>query len=152
VWSGGDSVSLGLATISIGQGRKAAEAIHATPARAAEPKAAKKPPVGPEKIKIDFYEAKARAQRSCSARRSASRTRWRRSTRDDRRGRAGGGHALLLVRPVLRLRELLDVLPEQLLREEPATEPGHYYIIELAVCDGCKKCAEECPCGFLEMV
>ena len=30
--------------------------------------------------------------------------------------------------------------------------PGHYFKIKLELCDGCKKCAEECPCGFLEMV
>ncbi len=30
VWTGGDNIGLGLATISIGQGRKAAESIHAT--------------------------------------------------------------------------------------------------------------------------
>ncbi len=32
---------------------------------------------------------------------------------------------------------------------EPA--PGKYYKISLDTCDGCKKCADECPCGFLEM-
>jgi len=25
------------------------------------------------------------------------------------------------------------------------------YHFELSLCDGCKKCAEECPCGFIEM-
>jgi Pyruvate/2-oxoacid:ferredoxin oxidoreductase delta subunit len=30
-------------------------------------------------------------------------------------------------------------------------KPGHYYDIDLSTCDGCKKCAEECPCGFLEL-
>jgi Pyruvate/2-oxoacid:ferredoxin oxidoreductase delta subunit len=29
--------------------------------------------------------------------------------------------------------------------------PGHYFEINLDLCDGCRKCAEECPCGFLEM-
>jgi Pyruvate/2-oxoacid:ferredoxin oxidoreductase delta subunit len=31
-------------------------------------------------------------------------------------------------------------------------KPGHYYDINLALCDGCKKCSEECPCGFLDLV
>ena len=30
--------------------------------------------------------------------------------------------------------------------------PGHYYTVDLGLCDGCKKCAEECPCGFLDMI
>jgi len=29
---------------------------------------------------------------------------------------------------------------------------GHFYKVKLEVCDGCRKCAEECPCGFVEMV
>jgi Pyruvate/2-oxoacid:ferredoxin oxidoreductase delta subunit len=29
--------------------------------------------------------------------------------------------------------------------------PGSYYQIKLDTCDGCRKCADECPCGFLEM-
>jgi Pyruvate/2-oxoacid:ferredoxin oxidoreductase delta subunit len=34
----------------------------------------------------------------------------------------------------------------------PAPHQGHYYTIDIKVCDGCKKCAEECPCGFLDLV
>jgi hypothetical protein len=30
--------------------------------------------------------------------------------------------------------------------------PGTYYTMDLKVCDGCKKCAEECPCGFLDLI
>jgi Pyruvate/2-oxoacid:ferredoxin oxidoreductase delta subunit len=30
-------------------------------------------------------------------------------------------------------------------------KPGDYYTVKLDTCDGCKKCAEECPCGFLDM-
>jgi Pyruvate/2-oxoacid:ferredoxin oxidoreductase delta subunit len=30
--------------------------------------------------------------------------------------------------------------------------PGEYLTIKLDTCNGCKKCAEECPCGFLDMV
>ena len=34
--------------------------------------------------------------------------------------------------------------------ENPA--PGNYYTIRLDTCDGCNKCVESCPCGFLTMV
>jgi ferredoxin len=30
-------------------------------------------------------------------------------------------------------------------------KPGQYYAIAPEKCDGCRKCAEECPTGFLEM-
>ena len=29
--------------------------------------------------------------------------------------------------------------------------PGNYYTIKLETCDGCKKCGDECPCGFIDM-
>jgi len=30
-------------------------------------------------------------------------------------------------------------------------KPGGTYAFKLELCDGCKKCAEECPCGYIEM-
>jgi len=32
--------------------------------------------------------------------------------------------------------------------EEP--EPGRYYALALEACEGCGKCIEVCPCGYLE--
>jgi Pyruvate/2-oxoacid:ferredoxin oxidoreductase delta subunit len=29
---------------------------------------------------------------------------------------------------------------------------GEHYKIKLEVCNGCNKCAEACPCGYIEMV
>jgi Pyruvate/2-oxoacid:ferredoxin oxidoreductase delta subunit len=34
---------------------------------------------------------------------------------------------------------------------KPAT-PGEPYRFKMDFCQGCKKCAEECPCGYIEMV
>jgi len=63
VWSGGDTLALGLATISIGQGRKAAECIHAT-LRGEELKTpAARTPIRSDKIKLDYYDAKPVAER-----------------------------------------------------------------------------------------
>lgn len=153
VWSGGDPLGLGLATISIGQGRKAAEGIHAA-LRGLEPKA---PPVlplvGPERIKMDQYDAKPRAERPVLA------------------------PAERLAHPMDEVD--LGITAEQALAEvtrcfscgkcfgcekcwmycqsncfTKVSDPvlGHFYKVKLEVCDGCRKCAEECPCGFLEMV
>ncbi|HSK11459.1 MAG TPA: NAD(P)-binding protein [Vicinamibacterales bacterium] len=153
VWSGGDSVSLGLATISIGQGRKAAESIHATLRGLPLPEPVKKPVIGPDRLKLDYYEARERVSRRVL------------------------GPAERLALP----KEEVDkgVEFEQALAEATrcfscglcfgcercwmycqnngfkkvgAPQQGHYYNIDLTVCDGCKKCAEECPCGFMEMV
>jgi len=29
--------------------------------------------------------------------------------------------------------------------------PGEPYTFKLEFCNGCKKCAENCPCGYIEM-
>jgi len=152
VWSGGDSLGLGLATISIGQGRKAAEAIHAA-LRGTELKAPAAPPiVGPEKIKMDRYDPAPRAERRVA------------------------GPEERLAHPMDEVD--LGITADQALSEVarcfscgkcygcekcwmycqsncftkvPDLALGHFYKVKLEVCDGCKKCAEECPCGFLEM-
>ncbi len=30
------------------------------------------------------------------------------------------------------------------------TRPGHYFAMALDACEGCGKCIEICPCGYLE--
>lgn len=153
VWTGGDNIGLGLATISIGQGAKAAQAIAAS-LRGGQPKAAPaRPKVGPERIKMAWYPDKPRAERA--VRPAAER----------------------LARP---LEEIdLGITQEQALEEvtrcfscgkcfacencwmycqnncfTKIADPqlGDFYKVKLEVCDGCKKCAEECPCGFLDLV
>lgn len=29
---------------------------------------------------------------------------------------------------------------------------GQHFEFNLALCQGCKKCAEECPCGYIDMI
>ncbi len=32
-----------------------------------------------------------------------------------------------------------------------AAHPGEDYKFKMNFCNGCKKCAEQCPCGYIEM-
>ncbi|HUL58599.1 MAG TPA: NAD(P)-binding protein [Anaeromyxobacteraceae bacterium] len=153
VWTGGDNTNLSLATVAVGQGRTAAESIDAA-LRGVEPaEPARGPDVPPARLKIDFYEAKPRAQRGQLE------------------------PAARLAQPHAEIDK--GITREQVLEEsarcmscgmcfgcercwmfctpscftkvaEPG--PGSYYRIKLDTCDGCKKCADECPCGFLDMV
>jgi formate dehydrogenase major subunit len=153
VWTGGDNINLGLATIAIGQGSTAADSIHAT-LRGLQPSEERQaPPIGSSRLKLDYYEAKPRAKRGALT--AAE--------------RLANPHAEID----------LGITQEQLIEEasrcmscgscfgcercwmyctpscfskvgEPAV--GSYFKIKLDTCDGCKKCAEECPCGFLDMV
>jgi NADPH-dependent glutamate synthase beta subunit-like oxidoreductase/Pyruvate/2-oxoacid:ferredoxin oxidoreductase delta subunit len=153
VWTGGDDMGLALATTAVGHGRAAAESIHAA-LRGEEPRQASKgPDVPPTRLKLEFYEEKPRAER---------------------------GHvpaAERLARPHAEID--LGITQEQVVEESKRClscglcfgcercwmyctpscftkvsdpGPGSYYRIKLDTCDGCKKCVDECPCGFLDMV
>jgi NADPH-dependent glutamate synthase beta subunit-like oxidoreductase len=153
VWTGGDDMGLALATTAVGHGRRAAESIRAA-LRGEEPKGrADAPAIGPSRLKLDFYEAKPRTVR---------------------------GHldpAARLAQPHAEID--LGITKEQVLAESSrclscgscfgcercwmyctpscfskvaAPAPGTYFKVKLDTCDGCRKCADECPCGFLDMV
>ena len=150
IWTGGDNINLGIATTSIGQARLAAESMHAT-LSGAELKPIETPKtIGPEKIKLAWYEDKPRQERQVLPPKE-------RLENPDR--------------------EIdLGLTQEQALEEttrcfscgkcfgcencwmycqnncfSKLAEPVHgkFYKIKLELCDGCKKCWEECPCGFI---
>ncbi len=152
VWTGGDNVNLGLATIAVGQGRQAAEAIHAT-LRGEQPVEEAKPtPIGSSRLKIDFYEARERARRAALD--PATRLAQPHAEID---GGISKEQALAESQRCMSCglcfgceRCWMYCTPSCFTKvSEPA--PGTYYKIKLDTCDGCKKCADECPCGFLEM-
>jgi dissimilatory sulfite reductase flavoprotein subunit len=153
VWTGGDDIGLGLATISIGQGRRAAECIDAA-LRGEEPKAPPmRPKVGPDKIKMDWYKPAARAQR----RGLSPSERLARPldeidlgvTRDEATQEAS---RCLSCGLCFACENCWMYCQNSCFTKLPDPHQGHYYKVKLEVCDGCKKCAEECPCGFLDMV
>ena len=50
-----------------------------------------------------------------------------------------------------------DKKPESSLKDqdqaiEKPMQKGQIYSFKMSNCTGCKKCAEICPCGFIEMV
>jgi NADPH-dependent glutamate synthase beta subunit-like oxidoreductase len=153
VWSGGDTLALGLATISIGQGRKAAECIHAT-LRGEEPRAgATKTPIGPDRIKLDYYEEKPRAERKILSPEErlakpmdevdlgiTQEAALEEATRCFSCGNCFGCEACWMY------------CQSNCFKKIPDPVQGHYYKIDLSTCDGCKKCGPECPCGYLDLV
>ncbi len=152
VWTGGDNIGLGLATTSIGQGRKAAESIHAA-LRGVEPKGAGPMPiVGPEKIKMEHYEAKPRSQRQVLA----PAERLARPLEEIDHGITADQALVEVTRcfscgKCFACEKCWMYCQAGCFVKVPDPQHGHYYKMKLEVCDGCRKCAEECPCGFLEM-
>jgi NADPH-dependent glutamate synthase beta subunit-like oxidoreductase len=150
VYAGGDALNLGLVTIAIGNGRLAAETIHAR-FRGIEYQTTEKPPIiKHDKMLLGYYADQAR----CAIEGIPV---------DERMANPDA--------------EILPGLTrEQAIQEAlrcmscascfdcgtcwsycqdnaivKATVPGETYKLKLDFCQGCDKCAENCPCGFIEM-
>jgi NADPH-dependent glutamate synthase beta subunit-like oxidoreductase/Pyruvate/2-oxoacid:ferredoxin oxidoreductase delta subunit len=151
VWTGGDNINLGIATTSIGQARLAALAIDAK----LQGKNLDKIEVGEmirsEKLKLDWYKPIERTQRQVKS-------------PEDR-----------LANPFDEVD--LGLTAEDALIEcnrcfscgkcfacencwmycqanvfaavDPPSHGNFFKIKKIEACDGCKKCWEECPCGFI---
>jgi NADPH-dependent glutamate synthase beta subunit-like oxidoreductase len=151
IYSGGDNVNLDIAITAIYHGRKSAEAIHhlITHEKAEDPWGDKKL-ITTDKMAIAYYEQKPRTE-------------------------------LHEMDPEERLKSLNAEVASTLSREEATAEAkrcmscgmcfdcgtcwsycqdnaivkplhkGEPYKIKMEYCQGCKKCAEQCPCGYIEM-
>ena len=149
-FAGGDLLELGIVTTAIYHGRRAAETIHAR-LRGLPAEAAFAPPIiTHERMRLDFYPKQARA-------------------------------AAETVPPAERLQDPHREVNLGLTREQAIAEAKRCmscglcfdcgncwkycqdqavikpldrrqpYRFKLEFCTGCKKCAEECPCGYIEM-
>jgi ferredoxin len=152
IWAGGDARGPGIASLAVAQGRLAAEAAHAQLRGEAAPDSQPMSSVvDPLSVKADYYDG---SQRGHVPRRP---------------------HEQWLAEPDREIDQTLTV--DEACREaercmscglcfgcqqcfmycnargfarveEP--EPGRYYVLALEACEGCGKCIEVCPCGYLE--
>jgi len=149
IWAGGDVAQLDLVTTAVGHGRRAAEAIERKfLGTAAEPD--NMPVIRTDKMRLDLYE-KAERQEPASL------------GVDERLGEVekevnqGLTDEQLIVesRRCMSCGMCFDCEKCWLFCQDQAVdkplEKGVLYKFKLENCTGCKKCAEECPCGFIEM-
>ena len=120
--------------------------------RGAEAPVVVEAPIGSDKIKLDYYDEKARGRsaRSWSAEERlahpmdevdlgiAQEPALEEATRCFSCGMCFGCERCWMY------------CQSNCFKKIPPPSQGHYYKIDLSICDGCKKCAEECPCGFLD--
>ncbi|MFP4527056.1 MAG: NAD(P)-binding protein [Candidatus Kapaibacterium sp.] len=150
-YAGGDVLDLGLATIAIFQGRKAAETIHNN-FRGITPEAPEeKPMVTKEQIVYSYYMEKARHEAL--------------DLPPDERLKELEKE----VRKTLTEEEIIEEtkrcmscgacfdcgtcwsLCQDSVFQKPPVKTFEPYKMKMDLCKGCKKCAENCPCGFIEM-
>ncbi len=149
-FAGGDALELGLVTIAVFNGRKAAEAIH-NRFQNIQPEKVNKPPViTHDKVMLGFYESKLRNEP-------------------------------FRLKPEERLQNINSEITSTLTEEQVIEEAKRCmscgscfdcgtcwsycqdqaivkpvvkhqaYKFKLDFCKGCSKCAENCPCGYIEM-
>ncbi len=153
LWAGGDDTGPGIASRAIAQGRLAAEAAHAQ-LRGETTRAATAAPadVDSDDVRTDFYDERRRLVHS-------------RLPPEDR-----------LIHPRDEVNRTIDARQAS---EEAArcmscglcfdcqqcvmycnaggfsrlenSAPGHYFELALDACEGCGKCIELCPCGYLSV-
>lgn len=148
VYSGGDNVELGLVSIAIAQGRFAAEAIDSqfrgTPLKTHDsPEIIKS-----DKMKLGWYKDAPRNDRQdipMDQRDLETEVQQGLSEED----------ALAEAARCMSCGMCMDCetcwmycTPSCFVK----LPKGEHYKIKLELCNGCKKCAEECPCGYIEMV
>jgi len=152
LWAGGDDRGPGIASRAIAQGRLAAEAAHARlRGEAAPDRQPLRPALDPASIKSDYYPGQSRGQVT-----RRPQDQW-------------------LAEPEAEID--LTLTSEQACQEAARclscglcfgcqqcfmycngagfthieeSGPGRYFAMALEACEGCGKCIEICPCGYLE--
>jgi ferredoxin len=150
VWTGGDTMGLGIAGEAIAQGRKAAEAVDARLRGRPAPSRAAAAPLPKNAVKPDFYPPRPPVT---LPRKPADQ--WR--TDPDAELQETITEAEFLQEISRCFSCGLCYGCEQCFMFCNATgftrlthvKPGAYFAVHLERCQACGKCADLCPCGFL---
>jgi len=148
VYAGGDDVELGLVTIAISQGRFAAEAIDARLRGKPLEKPVLPPPFSPERVKLDWYKASPRHERTHLVAEQ-------RTMEAEIESGLSDAEALEEAKRCMSCGLCMDCETCWMYCTTACfvkLPKGEHYRVKLELCNGCKKCAEACPCGFIEMI
>jgi len=147
VFAGGDDVELGLVTIAIAQGRFAAEAIDARIRGVPAAPAASLPCITPERVLLDWYKPAERHERShVPVPQRAADTEVQLALAET--------EALDEAKRCLSCGMCMDCETCWMYCTTSSfvkLPKGEHYKVKVELCNGCKKCAEACPCGYIEM-
>jgi Pyruvate/2-oxoacid:ferredoxin oxidoreductase delta subunit len=149
-YAGGDATNLGLATIAIYQGKRAAEAIHRRFRGLEKEAEAALPVVKTDRIMFQFYQEALRRQAASLSTQERLAKPW-----DEFSQTLSEADAIAEAQRCMSCGSCFDCgscwsyCQDQAVIK-PAT-PGKPYSFKLEFCNGCNKCKENCPCGLIEM-
>jgi NADPH-dependent glutamate synthase beta subunit-like oxidoreductase/Pyruvate/2-oxoacid:ferredoxin oxidoreductase delta subunit len=146
VYAGGDDVELALVATAIFQGRLAAEAI-AVHLQGENPA---KPPVLPaaDKVKLEWYKEAVRNERQHISVEQ-------RSIEAEIETGLSEAQALEEAKRCMSCGRCMDCETCWMYCTNNCfvrLPKGEHYKIKMEVCNGCKKCAEACPCGYIDLI
>ena len=152
IWAGGDDRGPAIASKAVAQGRLAAEAAHAELRGISPPSGAREHRVvGVGDVKTDYYRDQ---HRECRNRRpveewlgDAELEIYQTLSREQAQREAGRCMSCGLCFDCQSC--FMYCNADGFSRFED-TRPGHYFSMALEACEGCRKCIEVCPTGYLE--
>ena len=148
IYAGGDDVGLGLVSIAIAQGRFAAEAIDARLHGRLPEKPDLPPVIKPERMKLAWYKEAVRHERE-------SLPAELRDLEAEVESGLSEAEAREEAKRCLSCGMCMDCETCWMYCTNNGfikLPKGQHYKVKLELCNGCKKCAEECPSGYIEMV
>ena len=152
IWAGGDDVGPGIASRAIAEGRLAAEAAHAELRGLPNPHELPGPgTVAPGAVKADYYK-----ERQPLGHRRRPQEEWLREPDAEIDQTISQGEAYSEALRCMSCGLCFDCQQCYMYcnaggfarLEDPQT--GRYFALALEACEGCGKCIEICPCGYLE--
>lgn len=150
IYAGGDNLELGIAVTAIYHGRKAAEAIHELITGEPMSELPQQEIIRHEKMKLSYYETK---QRTIAAQMPVE----ERLNKMDAEITATlfQEDAIAEAKRCLSCGACFDCGScWSFCQDSAIIKPvikGQPYKFKMEFCNGCKKCAENCPCGYIEM-
>jgi len=150
VYAGGDVLDLGLVTIAISQGRLAAQTIHERFRGIDHVEETKPPVIRHDKILLDYYAEKLRNEQS--------KVPVEERFADPEREIVATLTKDQAIEEALRCMSCASCFDcgtcWSYCQDGAIIKPviaGEKYKFKLEFCKGCDKCAEQCPCGYIEM-
>jgi NADPH-dependent glutamate synthase beta subunit-like oxidoreductase/Pyruvate/2-oxoacid:ferredoxin oxidoreductase delta subunit len=153
VWRGGDAVTPTLAAVVITHGREVALAIDAELRGKRPTEPVKMPELPRYRIKLDWYEPRERLKRQLAPvadRLADLRTEVELGHRQD--AILAEANRCLSCGSCFGCENCWMYCTPGCMKRLPDASPGQYFSIKMQTCDGCRKCADECPSGVLDMV
>jgi Pyruvate/2-oxoacid:ferredoxin oxidoreductase delta subunit len=152
LYAGGDAVNLGLATIAQAQGKHAALAMHRSFRGLPQPEAEKLPEIQAEKLGKNFWIEKQQKPVAEShipveeALADLGKETTRTFSEEEARQEAARCMSCGLC---FDCETCFKFCTDQAIIRP--LNKGEKYEFKLELCTGCKKCMEECPCGYIDM-